>query len=169
MFNEMMKHIGSALPGIIIAIFILIAFWFLAKFAIKLIHQIRDKNPAQKQPVFLVFETITKIVILVLGLITALGSAGVNVSALVASLGISGIALTLASKDAFANLFAGILVLLYQPFKIGDTIEMGYIKGIVTKMSLRYTHLTHANKEILVPNSSLLTKSITIYKSHEKT
>ncbi len=97
-----------------------------------------------------------------LGIITALGSAGVNVSALVASLGISGIALTLASKDAFANLFAGILVLLYQPFKIGDTIEIGYIKGEVTKMSLRYTHLKNAQQEILIPNSTLLTKSVII-------
>ncbi len=163
--NEMTKQAVSALPGIFIAIIILIVFWILAKFAIKLIHRIRDKNPAQKQPVFLVFETIARIAIMVLGLITALGSAGVNVSALVASLGISGIALTLASKDAFANLFAGILVLLYQPFQIGDTIELGYIKGVVTKMSLRYTHLVNANKEILIPNSSLLTKSLTIYKN----
>ncbi|MGD9591821.1 MAG: mechanosensitive ion channel family protein [Candidatus Berkiella sp.] len=161
----MTKQVVSALPGIIIAIIIFFAFWILAKFAVKLIHRIRDKNPAQKQPVFLVFETFARLAILLLGLITALGSAGVNVSALVASLGISGIAFTLASKDAFANLFAGILVLLYQPFKIGDTIELGYIKGVVIKMSLRYTHLSNANKEILIPNSSLLTKNLTIYRN----
>lgn len=165
MYNQMTKQVVSALPGIIIAIIIFFAFWILAKFAVKLIHRIRDKNPAQKQPVFLVFETFARLAILLLGLITALGSAGVNVSALVASLGISGIAFTLASKDAFANLFAGILVLLYQPFKIGDTIELGYIKGVVIKMSLRYTHLSNANKEILIPNSSLLTKNLTIYRN----
>ncbi len=165
MLNEMTKQVVTALPGVMIAIVIFFVFWILAKFAIKLIQRIRDKNPAQKQPVFLVFETITRAAILILGLITALGSAGINVSALVASLGISGIALTLASKDAFANLFAGILVLLYQPFKIGDTIELGYIKGVVIKMSLRYTHLSNANKEILIPNSSLLTKSLTIYRN----
>ncbi len=163
--NEMTKQTISAMPGVFIAILIILVFWILAKFAVKLIRQIRDKNPAQKQPVFLVFETIARFAILVLGLITALGSAGVNVSALVASLGISGIALTLATKDAFANLFAGILVILYQPFQIGDTIEMGYIKGIVIKMSLRYTHLRSNDKEILIPNSSLLTKNLAIYRN----
>lgn len=165
MYNQMTKQVVSALPGIIIAIIIFFAFWILAKFAVKLIHRLRDKNPVQKQPVFLVFETFARLAILLLGLITALGSAGVNVSALVASIGVSGIAFTLASKDAFANLFAGILVLLYQPFKIGDTIELGYIKGVVIKMSLRYTHLSNANKEILIPNSSLLTKNLTIYRN----
>ncbi|MBS0289135.1 MAG: mechanosensitive ion channel [Proteobacteria bacterium] len=158
----MLKPVLAALPSILIAFIIFLIFWILAKFAVKLIHRIRDKNPAQKQPVFLVFETITKITILLLGLITALGSAGVNVSALVASLGVSGIAITLASKDAFANLFAGILVLLFQPFHIGDTIEIQNIKGVVTKMSLRYTHLLTNSKEILVPNSALLTQFVII-------
>lgn len=157
-----MKQVISALPHIATAVVILVVFWILAKFAVKLIHRFRDKNPAQKQPVFLVFETVTKITIILLGIITALGSVGVNVSALVASLGVSGIAITLASKDAFANLFAGILVLLYQPFKIGDNIEVGNLQGKVIKMSLRYTHLKFENKEILIPNSTLLTNSVVI-------
>jgi small-conductance mechanosensitive channel len=164
MLHEMMKQVIGSLPGIIIAVIILIVFWILAKFAVKLIHRLRDKNPVQKQPVFLVFETVTRLTILILGIITALGSAGVNISALVASLGISGIALSFASKDAFANLFAGILVLLYQPFRIGDKIEIGGVNGEVVKMSLRYTHLKHDNKEILIPNSSLLTQFVIINK-----
>jgi small-conductance mechanosensitive channel len=159
----MLKQILNALPGIGVALIIFFVFWILAKFVVKLIHRLRDKNPVQKQPVFLVFETIARVTILVLGIITAMGSIGVNVSALVASLGVSGIAITLASKDAFANLFAGVLVLLYQPFKIGDHIEIGNLKGIVTKMSLRYTHLRFEKKEILVPNSSLLTNSVIIH------
>jgi small-conductance mechanosensitive channel len=162
MLQEMMKQILTALPGIAVALIIFIIFWILAKFVVKFIHRLRDKNPIQKQPVFLVFETVARITILVLGVITALGSAGVNVSALVASLGVSGIAITLASKDAFANLFAGVLVLLYQPFKIGDHIEIGHLRGEVTKMSLRYTHLKLEKKEILIPNSSLLTNSVII-------
>jgi len=67
-----------------------------------------------------------------------------------------------ASKDAFSNLMAGIMVLLYQPFKIGDNIQVGEHAGTVTKMSLRYTHLQGENKEILIPNASLLTNNIII-------
>lgn len=81
---------------------------------------------------------------------------------MVASLGISGLAVGLASKDAFSNLMAGIMVLLYQPFKIGDHIQVARYKGVVTKMSLRYTHLKNDDKEILIPNASFLTNNIVI-------
>ena len=137
-------------------------FWFLAKFCTSLIDRLAQKSTPQKQPVFLVFTIASKIAILIIGSITALGSAGVNVSAMVASLGISGLAVGLASKDAFSNLMAGIMVLLYQPFKIGDNIQVGRYKGVVSKMSLRYTHLKCEDKEILIPNASFLTNNIII-------
>ncbi|MCS5712119.1 mechanosensitive ion channel family protein [Candidatus Berkiella aquae] len=158
----MLTKVGSSLPAILMSILIFALFWFLAKFCTSLIQRLALKSTPQKQPVFLVFTIATRIAILLVGAITALGSAGVNVSAMVASLGLSGLAIGLASKDAFSNLMAGIMVLLYQPFKIGDNIQVGEHNGTVTKMSLRYTHLQGDNKEILIPNASLLTNNIII-------
>lgn len=162
MMQAMLTKVGSSLPAILISIFIFMLFWFLAKFCASLIERLAQKSTPQKQPVFLVFTITSKIAILIIGGITALGSAGVNVSAMVASLGISGLAVGLASKDAFSNLMAGIMVLLYQPFKIGDNIQVGRYKGVVSKMSLRYTHLKCEDKEILIPNASFLTNNIII-------
>lgn len=163
MMQAMLAKVGSSLPAIIMSIFIFMLFWFLAQFTTSLINRLSQKSAPQKQPVFLVFTIASRIAILVVGAITALGSAGVNVSAMVASLGLSGLAVGLASKDAFSNLLAGIMVLLYQPIKIGDNIQVGRYKGIVTKMSLRYTHLkSEDKKEILIPNASFLTNNIVI-------
>ncbi len=160
--QAMFAKVGSSLPAILMSLLIFALFWFLAKFCTSLISRLAQKSTPQKQPVFLVFTMASRIAILLIGTITALGSAGVNVSAMVASLGLSGLAVGLASKDAFSNLMAGMMVLLYQPFKIGDNIQVGDHQGVVSKMSLRYTHLKGDNKEILIPNASLLTNNIVI-------
>jgi small-conductance mechanosensitive channel len=162
--QELLSKIVLSLPSIAIGLTIFFIFWIAAKTTHSFIDRVADKNPPQRQPVFYILGTISKIAIIVIGLITALGSAGVNVSALVASIGLSGLAIGLASKDAFSNLLAGIMVLFYQPFKIGDIIEVGQLKGKVIKMSMRYTHLAAENAEILVPNSSLLINNIVIHK-----
>lgn len=164
MMQAMLAKVGSSLPAILMSILIFGLFWFLATFCTSVISRLALKSTPQKQPVFLVFTIASRIAILLIGAITALGSAGVNVSAMVTSLGLSGLAVGLASKDAFSNLMAGIMVLLYQPFKIGDNIQVGDYQGMVSKMSLRYTHLKGDNhQEILIPNASLLTNNIVIY------
>lgn len=160
--DAMLNKVGSSLPAILMSILIFVLFWFLSKFCTSVIHRLAQKSSPQKQPVFLVFTIASRTAILVIGAITALGSAGVNVSAMVASLGLSGLAVGLASKDAFSNLLAGIMVLLYQPIKIGDNIQVGNYQGVVSKMSLRYTHLKGDDKEILIPNASFLTNNIVI-------
>ena len=162
MLQQLFSQVVNALPSVIIGSVIFLIFWFLTKFVVALINRIAEKKPPQKQPVFLVLSIFAKITLLLIGLITALGSAGVHVGALVASLGLSGFAISFAAKDAFSNLMAGILILLYQPFNIGDLIEIGDHKGQVIKMSLRYTHLRGENKEILIPNSNLLTNNLVI-------
>ena len=160
--HPIILEIFTALPRILVSIVIFLVFLVIASVVVKMIQRVADRNPPQRQPVFMVLTTFAKITILVIGAITTLGSAGVNVSALVASFGLSGLALSVAMKDAFANLLAGIMIILYQPFKIGDTIEMGELGGEVSRMSLRYTHLRSGHKEILIPNGSLLTNNIVV-------
>lgn len=162
MMQDLITYVVHSLPRLVTALVIFLIFWLIAKSVESIIHRLSEKSAIQRQPVFLVLGTFSKIAVFVIGTITALGSAGVNVSALVASFGLSGLAISIATKDAFANMLAGIIVLLYQPFKIGDTIQVGNCEGRVTKMSLRFTHLVNASKEILIPNSSLLTNNIII-------
>jgi small-conductance mechanosensitive channel len=104
----------------------------------------------------------SKITLIIIGVVTALGTLGINVSALVAGLGLTGFALGFALKDTISNLLSGILILLYRPFRIGHTIRLAGFEGKVTSIDLRYTQLHSEGDKILIPNSKLFTDPITV-------
>jgi small conductance mechanosensitive channel len=94
--------------------------------------------------------------------VTALGTLGINVSALVAGLGLTGFALGFAFKDALSNLLAGILILIYRPFMRGERISVTGLEGEVAELNFRYTVLRTPEKRILIPNSTLFTNAVTV-------
>ena len=67
-----------------------------------------------------------------------------------------------ALKDIISNLLSGVLILLYQPFKIGNTIKVSGYEGDVVSIDLRYTELNSEGNKILIPNSKLFTDPITV-------
>jgi small conductance mechanosensitive channel len=70
-----------------------------------------------------------------------------------------------ALKDSIANLLAGVLILLYRPFDIGDRVDVGGLSGHVVKIDLRYTELDNPSERVLVPNSKLLTDPVRVSKT----
>jgi len=106
-----------------------------------------------------------KNLLILLGLITALGTLGADVSAMVAGLGLTGFALGFALKDILSNLISGILILLYEPFKLNDSIVVDKYEGKVVDINLRYTTISQAGNDVLVPNSFLFSKPISVNKS----
>ena len=114
----------------------------------------------------LVFEG-AKISILVFGTITALGTLGINVSALVAGLGLSGFALGFALKDTISNLLAEVMILVCQPFDIEDYIVVTGQEGQVIHIDFRYTTLENNEKIILIPNSLVFANTVSILRKNE--
>lgn len=104
---------------------------------------------------------------LVFGAVTALGTAGVDVAALVAGLGLTGFALGFALKDIISNVLAGVLILIYKPFQHNDQITIKSFHGKVTRIDLRYTTLELEGKAIFIPNSMLFTDVITVQNAEE--
>lgn len=102
--------------------------------------------------------------LMVFGVVTALGTIGVDVSALVAGLGLTGFALGFGLKDILANVVSGVLILLYRPFELYDRIIVAGLEGVVSEIDLRYTRLEQEDKTFLVPNSLLITNTITLLK-----
>jgi small-conductance mechanosensitive channel len=102
--------------------------------------------------------------IVIVGLITALGTMGSNVSALVAGLGLTGFALGFALRDSISNLIAGVLILVYQPFTINSRIKVAGYEGTVVSIDLRYTVIESEGAKVLIPNSKLFTNPITVLK-----
>ena len=159
--NSIYQNISEFLPNLVFSILIFLLFWASGLFAQFLIIRIANKRGLNKQLLFLIGR-IAKIGLIVFGLITSLGTFGINVSALVAGLGLTGFALGFALKDVVSNLIAGSIILLHRPFKINDKISIVGHEGKVINIDLRYTTIESEDKKVLVPNSILFTKEIII-------
>ncbi len=95
-----------------------------------------------------------KVLVILIGCLIVLQNFGVNVTALLAGLGIGGIALAFAAQDTVANVFGTITILLDAPFKLGDNVRIGETEGIIEEIGFRSTHVKTAyNSSIAIPNS----------------
>ncbi len=102
--------------------------------------------------------------ILLMGLVSGLAAAGINTSALLASLGIAGFTIGFAAKDAFSNLISGFLIYADRPFVIGDLVEIEDNYGTVDQITLRSTRIiTSDGKMLAVPNADIINKTVASY------
>jgi small-conductance mechanosensitive channel len=100
--------------------------------------------------------------LIIFGFITMLGTWGVDISAIVAGLGLTGFALGFALKDALSSVLAGIMILVYKPFEVGDTISTCGSEGVVASIDLRYTIIDTNGIKHLIPNSKLVSEKILV-------
>jgi len=101
-------------------------------------------------------------IFVVFGVLMVVQSLGFDVKALLAGLGIGGLAFALAAQDTLANVFGSIVVAIDQPFKIGETIRIGTNVGTVEDIGLRSTKVRLADKSLIViPNKTVASESIT--------
>lgn len=90
----------------------------------------------------------------ILGTLTALNNVGVNVGALLAGLGIGGMALALAAQDTIKNIFAGLVIFADRPFRIGDRIKVNDYEGYVEDIGIRSVRLRMLNRQRLTLSCS---------------
>jgi len=163
--EQIMELIYNYTPNIAFGIIIFIIFWFFSKivqYGIK--NLLKATNPETN--VSNVIASIIKNFIVIIGLITALGTVGINVSAIVAGLGLTGFAFGFAFKDMLSSFISGIMIFIYQPFKLGDTIAVDGKEGKVIDINLRYVTLEGDSSKMLVPNSLLVSKSLEVQKNN---
>jgi small-conductance mechanosensitive channel len=103
-----------------------------------------------------------RITLVSLGVVTALGTLGIDVSAIVAGLGLTGLALGIALKDIVSNAVSGVMLLLFRPFRHNDRIKVADFEGSVCDIDLRYTHLRTDGKVIFVPNSMMFANAVCV-------
>lgn len=100
--------------------------------------------------------------ILIFVVIAAIGKLGVQTTSFVAIIGASGLAIGLALQGSLSNFAAGVMMIIFHPFKVGDVITAGVITGTVHDIQIFSSIiLTPDNKKIIVPNSKLTSDSIT--------
>ncbi|ENN95919.1 mechanosensitive ion channel MscS [Methanocaldococcus villosus KIN24-T80] len=104
---------------------------------------------------------IIKIFIITIGILTALSAVGYDITALLASLGIGGLALALAMQDTIKNFIAGVLLLFDKPFSLGHWVKVDGVEGIVEEVGIRSVRIrTFDYTLITIPNSKLLESNI---------
>ena len=148
------------------AVFILIVFFIISKVIKRAITKGAERLKLDRNITSLLVRIIS-LTVIIFGIISALGTIGINVTALVAGLGLTGFALGFALKDSISNLLSGVLILLYKPFRIGNIIKVAGYDGDVVSIDLRYTELSSDGNKILIPNSKLFTDPITVLQQDD--
>ena len=151
-------------PAFAVACAILLFSVLVARLAHDAIHRVAQRTHMHVSLAFLLAR-MARVGVLLLGAITALGTLGINITGIVAGLGLTGFALGFALKDSIANLLAGVMILIYRPFEPGDFIECAGFAGRVVRVDLRYTELDAEKECVLIPNSKLLTDPIRVRKN----
>ena len=149
--------LDNLLPAIVVAFLFWMVYRLLSGLVQRTLRRTRRLDVGVQQ---LIVKALRMTVFAFAG-ITVLGQLGINVTALVAGLGIAGIALGFAARDSLENFIAGITILLDSPFRVGDNIELQETFGTVDEITLRSTRVRTLNNEIAVlPNAKVITEKI---------
>ena len=111
---------------------------------------------------------ITRYVILGFTFLIVLNTFGIQTTSIVAVIGAAGLAIGLALQGTLSNVAAGVMIILFRPFKIGDFVEVAGISGTVKDISLNFTELANvSNIQVIVPNSQVWGNIITNYSTNQ--
>jgi MscS family membrane protein len=127
---------------------------------------IEEGRESQLEPVIVLLSRVGRVVVVILGITILLSYFGVNVTAFAAALGLGGLAFSLAARDTIADAIAGFIILVDQPFRIGDRIEIHGVGtwGDVVDIGLRTTRIrTRDNRMVIVPNSVISVNQVINY------
>jgi len=129
-------------------------------------------NVMQSQEVDKILETfacnITYWALMIFVIIAAINQIDVQTTSLIAVMGAAGLAIGLALQGSLANFAAGVLIVMFRPYRVGDFVEAAGIAGVVLEVQILTTILkTGDNKQIIVPNGQIMSSIITNYSANE--
>lgn len=107
-------------------------------------------------------------VLILFVIIAALDKLGVDTTTFIALIGAAGLAIGLSLKSSLENFASGLMLIVFRPFKVGDTIDAGGVFGVVEKISIFHTIMrTGDNREVIVPNGAIYGGNITNNNARE--
>ena len=113
-------------------------------------------------------ESILSAILMLFVIVASLDQLGVDTTSLVAILGAAGLAIGLSLQDSLKNFAAGVMLLVFKPFKAGDFVEAAGTAGSIGKIGIFTTTMnTPDNKEIIVPNGKIYSDNITNYSARD--
>ena len=141
---------------IIGAVIILCAGWMTSRLLYTAVVRLCQKSPRIDRTVALFIGNAVRYTVLVFTFVAVLTTFGIATTSFVAVLGALGIAIGLALQGTLSNLAAGIMLVVFRPFHIGDRVETGGVTGIAREINLFFTEIDgDDNTRIIIPNGKL--------------
>ncbi len=162
-FQQLVNGLVTAIPNMAAALVIFLSSLYFAGLISNFVHKLLAHKKVDHELTLLITK-ISRWAIVILGAVAGLQQVGFDVTTFLAGLGILGFTVGFALQDVSKNFIAGMLLLLQQPFEIGDVIEANDYIGTVQDVDLRATELrTFDGKYVLIPNADVFTNPITNY------
>jgi len=159
------------LPYICIALVVFSIFYLLSKLFKFFVRKALTDRSYTKQNLVLVLNRVGSSAIIFFGFLIAMviSIPGFTPGQLMSALGIGSVAIGFAFKDIFQNLLSGILILLGEPFKIGDDIIVSGMEGTVEDIQIRATFLRSPDgRRIVIPNATVYTSAVTVNTAYPR-
>jgi len=168
--NEIWVGFVERIPYFVASIIVILIFWFLSIVFKKIVHKLLGSRN-RHQNLVKVFQRVGGALIFFIGFMIAMVIAvpGFTPAKLIGALGIGSVAIGFAFKDIFQNLLSGILLLISEPFRIGDQIVSGDYEGTVEDIKIRATTIrTYDGRQVVIPNSDLYTSALTVNTAYKQ-
>ena len=154
-------------PNILMAVLILIIGLWLSGLVKRIIISLSKKHAQLDETLFQFLGSLARYAIIAFTVIMVLERFGVTTTSLVALIGAAGLAIGLALQGTLTNLAAGVMLLIFRPYKVGDFLDGAGTFGKVASLSLFTTELeTFDNQYIIIPNSELWGKKLINHSHH---
>ncbi|MCR8724861.1 mechanosensitive ion channel family protein [Frigidibacter sp. ROC022] len=154
--------------NLLYAVLILLAALYLSGWVKRRVQGIATRYPKVDVTLFSFLGSLAQYAVLAFAGVFILGRFGIQTTSLVALIGAAGLAIGLALQGTLSNLAAGVMLVIFRPFRVGDYIEGAGTAGTVKTINLFFTELaTPANVQIIVPNGDIWASAITNYSVNE--
>lgn len=169
--DKIIEGFWERVPYFLIALGVILIFWLIAQLFKFFVKKTLSNRSYTRQNLVLVLNRVGSSVIIFFGFLIGLVIAipGFTPGQLMSALGIGSVAIGFAFKDIFQNLLSGVLILLGEPFKIGDDIIVSGMEGTVEDIQIRATFLRSPDgRRIVIPNATVYTSAVTVNTAYPR-
>ncbi|EPC00961.1 hypothetical protein L861_15500 [Litchfieldella anticariensis FP35 = DSM 16096] len=166
-----LNYLQTAGTSLALNLIAAIAIFIIGRWVAKLLHGVALKGMQRSnlEPLLVKFlGNILYALLLIFVVLAAISRIGIQTASLIAVIGAAGLAVGFALQGSLANFAAGVMVIIFRPYKIGDYVEAGGVAGMIEDVQIFTTELKTAdNRKIMVPNGQMMAGAITNYSAHD--
>lgn len=166
--NELLASAVKIFPALLTAVIVLFLTRYMAQLAQRIAGK-AGKTAFRSHSIQILLEKTAYVMTWVIGVVFAgvLAFPGLDLGDIIATLGLGSVAIGFAFQDIIKNFFAGILLLLQEPFSINDQIIIDSFEGTVEKINFRTTQIrTYQGERILIPNANVFTSAVQVQTAY---